>query len=542
MAKTVLRIQLSSADYLYSELTYSVRRCVMDKNSSQHGGSKSPRADRKPYSKGPKSGQGSRPSRGSKPHGERGGRKDFKSGRPSSPHKTDYKKRTRSDNDTPRRENGWGLGPGAQSRLIIARAIQTVWGQGVSIEEALEKQNGYHDLSSRDRAFIRNVTAVTFRRWGQITYILKQYLKKQPPAFIMAVLRSAVAQSLFLKTPDHAVVGESVAAMKAIDSARGFVGMANAVLRRITETGSTHIGAIPPHNNVPGWILKQWERDYGRMEARRIARQVTEIPPLDISIKTKADKSALAQTLEAAPMTGQTLRRSHAGNITALDGFDDGTWWIQDMASALPVQLLHAHLGGFEGQHIFDLCAAPGGKTLQLADLGAKVTAIDKSEFRLKRLEENLKRCKLTADVLAADVLNLPDSLGQADHILLDAPCTATGTFRRHPEVLYNRKPKDQAALIKLQKRLLKAASMALKPGGTLTFCTCSLQKAEGEEQIMAFLNDRSDFRLNRILTKSVLDLDSNMIVDGVLRTQPNFRSDLGGMDGFFTAILQKTG
>jgi len=209
MAKTVLRIQLSSADYLYSELTYSVRRCVMDKNSSQHGGSKSPRADRKPYSKGPKSGQGSRPSRGSKPHGERGGRKDFKSGRPSSPHKTDYKKRTRSDNDTPRRENGWGLGPGAQSRLIIARAIQTVWGQGVSIEEALEKQNGYHDLSSRDRAFIRNVTAVTFRRWGQITYILKQYLKKQPPAFIMAVLRSAVAQSLFLKTPDHAVVGES---------------------------------------------------------------------------------------------------------------------------------------------------------------------------------------------------------------------------------------------------------------------------------------------------------------------------------------------
>lgn len=448
----------------------------------------------------------------------------------------------RRDDDRPRRENGWNLGPGAQSRLIIARAIQTVWGQGVSVEEALEKQNGFHDLSPRDRAFVRNVTSVTFRRWGQITYILKQYLKKQPPAFTMAVLRSAVAQSLFLKTPAHAVVGESCAAMKAIDASRGFVGMANAVLRRITETGASHIGAVPPHNNVPGWLLKQWEKDYGRMESRRIARQVIDIPPLDFTVKTEVDKAALAEAIEATPLIGQTLRRSHAGNITQLDGFKDGSWWIQDLASALPVQILHDHLGSFEGQHIFDLCAAPGGKTLQLANLGANVTAIDKSEHRLRRLKKNLERCQLEAEIIEADVLNLPDELGQADHILLDAPCTATGTFRRHPEVLYNRKPKDQAALIKLQKRMLKAASMALKPGGTLTFCTCSLQKAEGEDQITAFLKERTDFRLNCILTKSSLKLDSNMIAEGFLRTQPNFRSDLGGMDGFFTAILEKTG
>lgn len=517
----------------------------MDKHPSRENGSKPSQSQSSHRSK--TGARGDRPPQGrpqgDRPKGEnRSQTRRPQGGRPSYDRKPSYNNDARRDPDRPRRDNGWNLGPGAQSRLIIARAIQTIWGQGVSIEEALEKQNGFHDLSTRDRAFVRNVTAVTFRRWGQITYILKQYLKKQPPTFIMAILRSAVAQSLFLKTPDHAVVGESVDAMKAIDSARGFVGMANAVLRRITETGATHIGAVPPHNNVPGWILKQWEKDYGRMEARRIARQVVEIPPLDITVKIEADKAALADAIEAQPMFGQTIRRSHAGNIPKLSGFTEGDWWVQDLASALPVQILHDHLGGFDGQHIFDLCAAPGGKTLQLANLGAKVTAIDKSEYRLHRLKKNLERCKLEADIVTADVLNLPDDLGQADHILLDAPCTATGTFRRHPEVLYNRKPKDQAALIRLQKQLLKAASRALKPGGTLTYCTCSLQKAEGEDQITAFLKERPDFRLNRILTKSVLEINSNVILDGVLRTRPSFRSDQGGMDGFFTAILEKTG
>ncbi len=495
---------------------------------------KHPSSQDSPKASPPRSGQGSRA--GTR---EKRGAQDR---RQANSRKPSYNKAAKAGAERPRRDNGWNLGPGAQSRLIIARAIQTIWGQGVSIEDALEKQNGFHELSTRDRAFVRNVTAVTFRRWGQITYILKQYLKKQPPTFIMAILRSAAAQSLFLKMPDHAVVGESVDAMKAVDSARGFVGMANAVLRRITETGASHIGAVPPHNNVPGWLLKQWEKDYGRMEARRIARQVVEIPPLDISVKKDINTSELAQDIEAEPVYAQTLRRPHAGNITKLKGFSEGDWWVQDLASSLPVHLLHEHLGSFDGQHIFDLCAAPGGKTLQLADLGAKVTAVDKSEFRLHRLKKNLERCQLNANIITADVLNLPNDLGQADHILLDAPCTATGTFRRHPEVLYNRKPKDQAALIKLQKRLLKAASMALKPGGTLTYCTCSLQKAEGEDQITAFLKERSDFRLNRILTKSLLDIDSDIILDGILRTRPSFRSDLGGMDGFFTAILEKTG
>jgi len=406
--------------------------------------------------------------------------------------------------------------------LIIARTIQTVWAQGCTVEEALEKQEGFAELSTRDRAFARNVVSVTFRRGVQIDYVLKQYIKQQPPLFTMVILRSAVAQSLFLKMPDHAVVGESVAALKSVKSARGFAGMANAVLRRVTESGASHLGAVPPHDNVPKWILRQWEKDYGRMEARRIARQIIEIPPLDISVKPDINMETLAPAIEAKPLLGTSLRRDHAGHITELDGFDRGDWWVQDMASSLPVQILQDQVGDLAGKTVFDLCAAPGGKTLQLAARGANVLAIDKSVHRMDRLKENLARCKLSAKIMTADVLNLPDTLGQADHVLLDAPCTATGTFRRHPEV--------------------KKAADHVKPGGYLTFCTCSLQKEEGEAQIADFLQSRTEFRLNPILTQDGVRLDADMIEGGFLRTRPNFWSDIGGMDGFFTAILKKSG
>ena len=447
-----------------------------------------------------------------------------------------YPKNRSSERRQPR------LKPGAQSRLIIARAIQTIWGQGRTIEDALEKQEGYAELSVRDRAFARNVVSMTFRRWAQIDHVLKQYLKKNPPSFVMSILRSAVAQSLFLKTPDHAVVGESVALMKSVSSAKGFVGMANAVLRRMTETGASHLGAVPPHSNVPNWLLKQWEKDYGRMEARRIARQIIDIPPLDISVKAGADIESIAQALGATPIGGHSLRLQNAGHIPGLPGFKDGQWWVQDMASSLPVQILNAQTGGLAGKSVLDLCAAPGGKTLQLAAFGANVTAIDKSARRVKRLSENLDRCDLKAEIITADVLDLPDGIEAADHVLLDVPCTATGTFRRHPEVLYNRKPNDQAILGKLQRKMLINSSKYVKEGGFLTFCTCSVQKSEGEVQISAFLQRSPDFRLNRILTKPSLGLTTEMIGEGFLRTQPNFLSEIGGMDGFFTAILQKTG
>jgi len=448
----------------------------------------------------------------------------------------------KSSGTTSERRKGPRLKPGAQSRLIIARAIQTIWSQGSTVEEALEKQDGYSALSTRDRAFARNVVSLTFRRWAQIDHVLKQYLKKHPPSFVMSILRSAVAQSLFLKTPDHAVVGESVAAMKSVKNAKGFVGMANAVLRRMTETGASHLGGVPPHANVPGWLLKQWEADYGRMEARRIARQVIDVPPLDISVKVGVDIEKTAQALGATPLGGQSLRLQKAGHIPDLAGFTQGDWWVQDMASALPVQILNEQTGGLAGKSVLDLCAAPGGKTMQFAAFGAQVTAIDKSAHRLKRLSENLARCGLEATVMTGDVMDLPSDLPPADHILLDVPCTATGTFRRHPEVLYNRKPKDQTILMKVQRKMLANVSQHLKLGGFLTFCTCSVQKSEGEAQITAFLHNSPDFRLNRILTSTSLDMSPEMIGDGFLRTQPNFRTDRGGMDGFFTAILQKTG
>ncbi len=420
------------------------------------------------------------------------------------------------------------------SRRLAAFAVKTVVETRQPLEQVLAGQPDYRALEPRDRAFVRLIAATTFRRMGQIEAALKPFIRQKPPKLVYAALQTAAAQIIYLGTPAHAAVGETVAMLKSRGSSRGFAGLANAVLRRIVEQGANLAGGQPPKINVPGWIRGDWERSYGRQAGRKLAAELVKEPKLDLTVKS--DAAGWADKLDGQPMGAQTVRLDKIGDVTALEGFEAGEWWAQDLAASLPVQLL----GDVKGQNILDICAAPGGKTMQLAAKGANVTALDKSEGRLKRVAENLARTNLNAEIICADALEWSPEQAQFDTVLLDAPCSATGTFRRHPDVLYNRTPKDLANLVRLQDKLLVKTADLVKPGGTLLYCTCSLQSDEAAPRIEAFLQKMPEFRLIPILSVPGLELPEAAFSGGFLRTIPYFNGDEGGMDGFFVARLMR--
>jgi 16S rRNA (cytosine967-C5)-methyltransferase len=421
------------------------------------------------------------------------------------------------------------------SRRLAAFAVKEVMENRQPLEQVLAGQPDYRALEGRDRAFVRLIAATTFRRMGQIDAALKPFVRQRPTKLVYAALQTAAAQILFLGTPAHAAVGETVAMLKSRGSSKGFANMANAVLRNVVEKGPNLAGAQPPKVNIPGWIRGEWERAYGRQAGRKMSAQLMKDPVLDISVKSDVD--AWAAKLGGDVMGKSSVRLSKIGDVTALEGFESGEWWAQDLAATLPVELL----GDIKGLRVLDMCAAPGGKTMQLAARGAIVTALDKSEGRLERVNENLKRTKLSAEVICADALEWTPEDTLYDVVLLDAPCSATGTFRRHPDVLYNRSPKDVANLVRLQDKLLAKAATLVRPGGTLLYCTCSLMPKEGQPRIDKFLQIVPDFRLNPILEVEGLVLPQDAFSDGSLRSLPYHLADQGGMDGFFIAQLVRT-
>lgn len=429
--------------------------------------------------------------------------------------------------DKPPRDNN-----SLTSRRLAAFAVKEVMETHQPLEQVLAGQPDYRALEGRDRAFTRLIAATTFRRMGQIDAALKPFVRQRPTKLVYAALQTAAAQILYLGTPAHAAVGETVAMLKSRGSSKGFANMANAVLRNIVDQGPKLAGAQPPKINIPGWIRGEWERAYGRQAGRKMSAQLMRDPVLDISVKSEA--KAWAKKLGGDVIGEESVRLGKIGDITSLEGFDAGEWWAQDVAASLPVQIL----GDVKGLRVLDMCAAPGGKTLQLAAKGASVTALDKSERRLERVKQNLERTKLTADIVCADALEWEPSNGLYDIVLLDAPCSATGTFRRHPDVLYNKSPKDVANLVRLQDKLLAKAARFVRPGGTLIYCTCSLMPKEGQPRVDAFLQNMTDFRLIPILKAPGLALPEETFSGGVIRSLPYYLEDKGGMDGFFIAQL----
>jgi len=437
-------------------------------------------------------------------------------------------------------DRGGDQGPGVAVRRQAAQLIDTIISQKQGFEEAGDQGRILSGLSPRDRALARAAVLAALRHLGAIDQLIGQFVTKPLPEgteMTHQLLRLGAAEMLVLGVAPHAAVSSLVAAAAAFPGARPFKGLINAVLRRIDREGrAIWAGFDLASLTLPAWLRDSWTAAYGAQTAHDMAAAALVEPALDLTVKDKAARETLAQLLEASILPTGSLRRTGGGRIEALPGFEDGSWWVQDAAAALPATLL----GDVAGKQVIDLCAAPGGKTAQLCSAGAIVTAVDRSAARLARLDENLARLKLKATLVAADGTQWRPA-GLADAVLLDAPCSATGTLRRHPDLALQKTPEDVAKLVILQTRLLHAAQRMVKPGGLLVFSTCSLEPAEGPERIAAFLSQHPHFKRVPVKPEEAGGEAQFITPDGDIRTLPSHWADKGGIDGFYAARLIRT-
>jgi 16S rRNA (cytosine967-C5)-methyltransferase len=438
----------------------------------------------------------------------------------------------------PRPAAGAARSPALASRSAALDILAAVLEGATSLDDALDAGLGKAGPEPRDRAFARSLVATTIRRLGQIDDAigrLADTARPLRPQSLMQVLRLGAAQLLFLRTPPHAAVGTSVDLADMLGLGRG-KGLVNAVLRRLAREGDAILAEQDAARlNTPDWLWRRWTDAYGEAAARAIALQHMVEPPLDLTLKPSEAPLPWAEALSADIMPNGTLRRTSGGRIQDMPGFAQGAWWVQDLAAALPAGLF----GDVRGLKVLDLCAAPGGKTAQLAAAGASVTAVDRSPGRLAMVRDNLQRLGLTAELVTADALAwAPPAGATADAVLLDAPCLATGTIRRHPDVALAKRPQDLAQLTRLQAELLGQAWTWLRPGGTLVYCTCSLEPEEGELQIERFLAGRPEMARRPIEAAEIGGLGMLIGQRGDLRSLPFHLADQGGMDGFFAARL----
>jgi len=410
---------------------------------------------------------------------------------------------------------------GGAARALAIDLLATVLLEGGRLEDA-----GPDRETPEVRAFARRLAATTLRRAGQIDALLDRFLSRPLPRRAertRLLLMLGMTQLLFEDVPAHAavdtVVGLADTRMK---------GLVNAVLRRSAREGQALVeGQDAARLNTPPRLLAGWEAAYGEAAARAIAEAHLREAPLDLTLRRPEAPGPLP---EGETMPTGSLRIARPGAIGRMPGYEDGGWWVQDLAAALPVRML----GPVAGERVLDLCAAPGGKTAQLAAAGARVTAVDRAPQRLDAARANLARLGLEAEWIEADAADWrPDDPFPA--VLLDAPCSATGTIRRHPDILHRRAGRRLDGLIELQDRLLANAARATAPGGRLVYACCSLEPEEGPGRIAAFLAERSDFALEPVAFPA---LPEAAAPDGALRTLPSMLSGQGGMDGFYAARL----
>lgn len=397
------------------------------------------------------------------------------------------------------------------------------------LDEAASR-SAFLKLSPRERGFARAMTMAALRHLGPIDRALDARLAKAPPDSVKNILRLGATQALVLDTPAFAAVATSVDLAAALKETRPFKGLVNAVLRGVLREPPDVQDA---ESLTPPWLFARWAAAFGAEQALAIAAEIAREPAADLSLRAPADAERWAEPLQAQALPGPTLRSALKGDPSTWPGFEEGAWWVQDVSAAVPARLLHVQ----PGQTAVDLCAAPGGKTLQLAAAGAQVTAVDRSAARLERVRENLARMRLEAEVVAADAAEWADER-RFDAVLLDAPCSATGTFRRHPDVLWAARPGDVAALAAVQTRLLDSAARRTSPGGRLVYCVCSLEPEEGEAQVQAFLARSPDFSLEPIKPGEGGAPEASVRTDGALRILPHHLP--GGADGFFAARFRR--
>ncbi len=425
---------------------------------------------------------------------------------------------------------------GLPARGIALDLLSGVLRRHRPLDESFESHSDIGDLDPRDRAFVRSLVWTTLRRLGEIDGIVAGCLDRPLPrkaGAVEDVLRLGVAQIRFLESSPHAAVDTAVELVRSTGLG-GFKGLVNAVLRRVAREEAAPCDPLEAGRlNTPDWLWARWVSTYGEATASAIAAAHLNEPPLDLTVPN--DVGGWAERLGGTLLPTGTVRLSDAGAIPALPGYDEGAWWVQDAAAALPARLL----GDVGGKRVVDLCAAPGGKTAQLAAAGAQVVAVERTPRRAERLRTNLARLRLEAEVVEADAADWrPDAPVEA--VLLDAPCTATGTIRRHPDIAYLKKAADIETTARVQARLLRAARSMVAPGGLIVFVTCSLEAEEGERLVEKQLAEAPDLERVPVTAAEVGGLAEAIGPRGDLRTLPCHLADFGGMDGFFAARLRR--
>lgn len=429
--------------------------------------------------------------------------------------------------------------PGLAARRIAADILDGVLRRHIALDEQLAGKGahpGIVALADRDRALMRRLVATALRRVGTLRHLIGGFLERGFPSEAPraeTILLLGAAQILWLDVPDHAAVDLSVRLAQADRRAARYAGLVNAVLRRVAQNRAALMDDSPARD-TPDWLFKRWTAAYGVDAAGAIALANGHEPALDLTPKARAEE--WAERLRGRVLPTGTVRTLAQGSITLLPGFFEGAWWVQDAAAALPARLF----GDLRGRKVADICAAPGGKTAQLALAGAVVTAVERSPARVVRLRENLQRLALKADIIRADALEW--QTGPFDAVLLDAPCSATGTIRRHPDVPWLRSETDVVALASMQRHLLDRAVELLRPGGRLIYCVCSLEREEGEQQIESLLARDSRVRRDPVRAAEVGGCAEFISPAGDLRTLPMHWPDpdprWSGLDGFYAARL----
>ncbi|MFN3889803.1 MAG: RsmB/NOP family class I SAM-dependent RNA methyltransferase [Beijerinckiaceae bacterium] len=430
--------------------------------------------------------------------------------------------------------------PGLAARVAAAAALADILGNGHTLEErfAADAAAGRHQaFDARDRALIRSIVTASLRRLGTIRAALAGFLDKGLPkkaGSLEHTLVAGAAQLLYLDVPDHAAVDLAVRAVRADPKAAPYASLANAVLRNVARARDDLREPADPFIDTPPWLAARWRKNWGAETAQAIALMHRREPTLDLTVR--GDAAGWAEKLGGIVLPTGSVRLLSRDPVPELAGYADGEWWVQDAAAAIPARLLRVKAG----ERAADLCAAPGGKAAQLAANGASVVALDRSAERMKRLAENFERLRLPVEIAVGDALTFDAQ--PFDAILLDAPCTATGTIRRHPDVAWVKRVSDIGSLAAMQAKMLDRACALLKPGGRLVYCTCSMEPEEGEAQIAALLRRNPDMARDPVVADEIGGLADCLTPEGDVRTLParlpNDDPRLAGLDGFFASRL----
>ncbi len=433
---------------------------------------------------------------------------------------------------------------GLETRLVATLLLTRVMDDARNLDALCDRQHGlsqFLKLDTRDQGLARAITVTALRKHNQIEAVLKQLMDRAPPKrarFLIHSLHVAASQILFLDAPDSAAVDLAVTAIGDDERTSRFRGMSNAVLRRMVREKESVLQKTNTTSSLPRWMEKTLRKDYGKDKAENVSKLTSLEPMVDLTVKS--DPHYWADKLGGFVLPTGSVRLTNTNAINRLEGYDSGDWWVQDAAATLPAQLITID----KPAKVLELCAAPGGKTAQLAHAGYTVTAVDISKPRLDRLQQNLDRLNLNAKLIEADIMTFnPDE--KFDAILLDAPCSSTGTIRRHPDVLWTRSTEEITTLAKLQFALIEKSKNFLKSGGIFVFSNCSMLKEEGENLLAKAIKQFDDLKIDPIKSEEVNGLEECINGQGALRTLPFHLSNqenpaFGGLDGFFACRFIK--